>query len=154
MLTMLLGGLWHGPAWTFVAWGGIHGSALCVERYLGLEGRSRKLGWLQSVAWACIVQVVVIIAWVMFRSPDFQTAGLFLQNMLLPGASASTGVPQVLSVGLILTLPVLLHHVLTKVEPAWPWIGSKPIRGVAAGALASLILLFIHRPQGFIYFTF
>lgn len=154
MGTMLLGGLWHGPSWTFVAWGGIHGSALCVERRLGFEGRTRKLGRLSSLSWAIVVQVVVVITWVMFRSPDFLTAGLFLQNMLVPGSSAFSGVPQPLGVGLILALPVLLHHVLTKVEPVWPWVQSKPIRGMAAGVLLSLLLLFIHRPQGFIYFTF
>ena len=44
MLTMLLGGLWHGAAWTFVAWGAIHGTGLAVERALGwrpdLDGRA------------------------------------------------------------------------------------------------------------------
>lgn len=154
MATMLLGGLWHGPSWTFVAWGGIHGSALCVERFLGFEGRDRKLGWLQSAFWAVVVHVVVVIAWVMFRSPDFQTAGLFLQNMFVPGGSAFLSVPAGLKVALILTLPVFLHHVLTRFEPVWPWVHYKPIRGLAAGVLLSLILLFIHRPQGFIYFTF
>ena len=154
MATMLLGGLWHGPSWTFVAWGGLHGSALCVERYFRFDGRTRKPGWLRSVFWAVVVQVVVVIAWVMFRSPDFQTAGVFLQHMLVPGGSGMSGVPAPLNAGMFLTLPVLLHHVLTKLEPVWPWIQYQSVRGCAAGVLLSLILLFIHRPQGFIYFTF
>ena len=152
MLTMLLGGLWHGPAWTYVAWGGIHGSALCVERFLGFEGK-RRLSWVQSLFWAIVVQIIVIITWVMFRSPDFRTAGLFLRNMLLfRGGVAGVSAP--LQVGLLLTIPILIHHILTQFESQWPWIQSRPVRGLAAGVLASLILLFIHRPQGFIYFTF
>ena len=48
MLTMLLGGLWHGAAWTFVIWGGIHGSALSVERWAREPLRRRPaagVGW-------------------------------------------------------------------------------------------------------------
>src|SRR5205814_1707308 len=144
---------WHGPQWTFVAWGGIHGGALCIERYLGFEARERKLSALQSIFWAVVVQIVVIIAWVMFRAPNFQTAGLFLQNMLLPGANGLSTVPKPLEIGLILAIPTFLYHVATDIELAWPWVQLKLVRGVVAGVLLCLILLFIHRPQGFIYFT-
>ena len=41
MLTMLLGGLWHGAQWTFVAWGGFHGVMLCFERLTGVGARGR-----------------------------------------------------------------------------------------------------------------
>ena len=48
MLTMLLGGLWHGAAWTFVIWGGIHGAAMSIERWTRERFRAStsRRGWL------------------------------------------------------------------------------------------------------------
>ena len=75
MLTMLLGGLWHGAAWTFVIWGGIHGAALVVERQF--SGRVRIPGW---VAWLLTFHIVAA-AWVLFRSPDLEIAGAFFGQL-------------------------------------------------------------------------
>jgi len=65
MLTMLLGGLWHGAAWGFVLWGGLHGLYLGAERIL--RGRFKPLpawaGWL-------IVLNLVVLAWIPYRAPD------------------------------------------------------------------------------------
>ena len=71
MLTMLLGGLWHGAAWTFVIWGGIHGGALSAERW----ARQRWAGF-RMPAWLAwfVTFHVVCLAWVFFRSPDLSTA--------------------------------------------------------------------------------
>ena len=45
MITMLLGGLWHGAAWTFVIWGGLHGSGLAVERFARDLFSARRRAW-------------------------------------------------------------------------------------------------------------
>lgn len=73
MITMLLGGLWHGASWTFVVWGAIHGAALCAGRLWRRGGTgdsrppSRPVRWFRIiVAWACTL-LVVHIAWVFFR---------------------------------------------------------------------------------------
>ena len=66
MITMVLGGLWYGASWNFVIWGGIHGSALAVEKVAGME-EPRPLP--VRALWWLIVQVTVVIAWVFFRSP-------------------------------------------------------------------------------------
>ncbi|MDX6640857.1 MAG: alginate O-acetyltransferase complex protein AlgI [Solirubrobacteraceae bacterium] len=77
MITMVLGGLWHGAAWGFVLWGTVHGGALAIERLL--RGRvpapPRWLRWL-------IVFHVVVFAWVLFRAPDLSTAGAVLGRLL------------------------------------------------------------------------
>jgi hypothetical protein len=73
MLTMLLGGLWHGAAWTFVAWGGMHGMALIVHREWArlaspaLRGSLRWLAVPLTFAW-------VLLAWVPFRAGDVYVA--------------------------------------------------------------------------------
>jgi D-alanyl-lipoteichoic acid acyltransferase DltB (MBOAT superfamily) len=75
MITMLLGGLWHGAAWGFVLWGGIHGTALVVEHQL--RGRPDVLpGWLK---WFITFHIVVL-GWIVFRAPELSVAGeLFSQ---------------------------------------------------------------------------
>ena len=74
MITMLLGGLWHGAAWGFVLWGGIHGTALVVEH--PCARRDRVPGWLK---WFITFHIVVL-AWIVFRAPDLCVAGeLFAQ---------------------------------------------------------------------------
>ncbi len=74
MLTMLLGGLWHGAAWNFVLWGGIHGSGLSLERWwderAGNRG-SRRVRW-PLLRWFLTFNVVCL-AWVFFRAPGLST---------------------------------------------------------------------------------
>ena len=76
MVTMLLGGLWHGAAWGFVLWGAIHGIALVVEhQFRGKVHLPRWLAWL-------LVFHIVALAWIPFRAPDLSLAGA----CLAPGA--------------------------------------------------------------------
>ena len=73
MLTMLLGGLWHGAQWTFVAWGAFHGVMLCAERLLGIgHGRAAPRGVVALVRIA-VTFAIVSLGWVLFRSPTFAT---------------------------------------------------------------------------------
>jgi D-alanyl-lipoteichoic acid acyltransferase DltB (MBOAT superfamily) len=71
MITMLLGGLWHGASWTFVAWGLYHGLILCAYRLAGVHTADRAA---EPVRWA--LQVIVMfhltcIGWLLFRADDF-----------------------------------------------------------------------------------
>lgn len=66
MITMTLGGLWHGAAWTFVFWGLMHGTWLVIERLLPIR-LSKPLGW-------CVMASIVLAGWVLFRSEDLSTA--------------------------------------------------------------------------------
>ena len=75
--TMLLGGLWHGANWTFVAWGGLHGAALAVNHVW--QGSGLRLP--RPVAWV-LTLLFVMACWVLFRSASFTTAGDVLLSML------------------------------------------------------------------------
>lgn len=91
MLTMLLGGLWHGAAWTFVVWGGLHGLYLVLQRVVaGPAGRvlpdmlGRFLAWL-------IVFCAVLFAWVFFRAQSFEDAFVVIRKIVtLDGMSPGT----------------------------------------------------------------
>jgi alginate O-acetyltransferase complex protein AlgI len=85
MITMLLGGLWHGAAWTFVAWGALHGAALIAQRRLAPAGDwiarlpgggplRDALGWLLTMG-------VVVVGWVLFRAQSLSDAAITLARL-------------------------------------------------------------------------
>jgi D-alanyl-lipoteichoic acid acyltransferase DltB (MBOAT superfamily) len=77
MITMLLGGLWHGAAWGFVLWGAIHGGALVIENVFRERVRFSPPAWLKWL----IVFNIVVLAWVPFRAPDLSLASAFLGRL-------------------------------------------------------------------------
>ena len=101
MLTMLLGGLWHGANWTFVIWGGIHGACLVGERVLA--SRFSAPAWLRWL----VVFHLVCLAWVMFRSPDLDVAGTFLSRLAEPGDATLWSVPVVAVVATVIGVQLL-----------------------------------------------
>jgi len=82
VVVMLLGGLWHGANWTFVAWGAFHGALLAAERPLGKQGLYRRLPRPLRVG---ATFVLVLLAWVLFRSANLQEAAHYLGAMLGQG---------------------------------------------------------------------
>lgn len=80
MLTMLLGGLWHGASWRFVVWGGVHGLALAVHRALFGKGERPRSLWHRFFGWLLTFHLVLGL-WVFFRAADFTTALLMLKQV-------------------------------------------------------------------------
>lgn len=79
MITMLLGGLWHGASWNFVFWGGLHGLALVFDKFwLKLKLSEHRLMRFIGVI---ITFHFVCFTWIFFRSPDFATSGLIIQRI-------------------------------------------------------------------------
>jgi D-alanyl-lipoteichoic acid acyltransferase DltB (MBOAT superfamily) len=75
MLTMLLGGLWHGANWTFVVWGGIHGAGLALERLLtGTREVAKSSSFAMRWLWRIVIFNLVCVAWVFFRIPSIRGA--------------------------------------------------------------------------------
>lgn len=78
LLTMIIGGFWHGANWTYLLWGLLHGMALTVERFLKDKGWSLiKNSFMQQT----LTLFFVALAWIFFRSPDATTALLWLQKI-------------------------------------------------------------------------
>jgi alginate O-acetyltransferase complex protein AlgI len=78
LVVMLLGGLWHGAAWNFVAWGGLHGVLLAFER---LRGKAAPYGHLPAPLRVAITFVLVLVSWVLFRAADLPSALTYLGYM-------------------------------------------------------------------------
>ncbi|MFT7618393.1 MAG: alginate O-acetyltransferase complex protein AlgI [Planctomycetota bacterium] len=91
MLTMLLGGLWHGAGWNFVVWGGLHGFYLVVN-HVWLRFRPENLvgGVFYRIACRGLTFLAVLLAWVFFRAIDFDSARSMLRGLVSMGASGGS----------------------------------------------------------------
>jgi alginate O-acetyltransferase complex protein AlgI len=148
-LTMLLGGLWHGAAWTFVLWGAFHGAGLAGEHALG--GRLRVPGWLR---WLVTFNLVVF-GWILFRSPSLDLAGGFLSRLTVLGPATLWSWPVVLAVAVVVGLQLLPAP---RVEAMQIWLERLPPATLGAG-LAVLVMFVGATVSGqgvapFIYFRF
>lgn len=155
MITMLLGGLWHGAAWRFVAWGGLHGVALVAEH----EGRRRGINWsrlgrLAAPLGTALTFYWVCITWIFFRAQTFGQAVVALRAFVLfdsPGIESLQ--PALLGV---FTLLAVVHG-LAASSTAVHWWRQVPAAAFSAayGALFALALGMVPTlDKPFIYFQF
>lgn len=155
MLTMLAGGLWHGAAWTFVAWGGAHGGSQVVHQEFKrrvetpqrLEPLRTALSWFLTINFICV-------CWILFRAGSFHDAGLLIGHYLGLGTAGALALPA----WLIALPPVLLlgqwsmrrvrfeQHMTNLGLPAFAALYG------AVWAIAISLLPLGYRP--FIYFQF
>jgi len=172
MLTMLLGGLWHGASWTFVAWGAMHGAGLAAHKlWMARRGPAvatdARVSLLRSLASWALTYAFVCIAWVFFRAPDFTTAVVVLQKVagLSPGGASWMYLPFFLVLPLVAAAHALgafadrRDHLASRPRPLAGRYVLLPRPGFASGFVltAWLVVLFLfstlHRTP-FIYFQF
>jgi D-alanyl-lipoteichoic acid acyltransferase DltB (MBOAT superfamily) len=158
MLTMLLGGLWHGAAWTFVAWGGLHGLLLVGHRIWSRTTWYEMIALHNSTAWRWVARILlfhaVCVGWVFFRASSFEIAFDVFGRLGVPGAVtlASTPVCIVLFLGLAgQYMPSRWRNAFEIEMGRWPALA----RGAALAMAIALIEIL--GPTGvapFIYFQF
>ncbi|NJO77659.1 MAG: MBOAT family protein [Cyanobacteria bacterium RM1_2_2] len=156
-ITMLLGGLWHGAGWTFVFWGGLHGSYLVINHWW----RKRNIPMPAFAAWG-ITFVAVLISWVFFRAASFADAATLLQAMIgMNGIELPSAFPSVLhwgaEIGVKLgVLAVLLvcvlrlpnaQEIVQLFKPRLEWV-------VIISVIATASLLSLNQVSEFLYFQF
>jgi alginate O-acetyltransferase complex protein AlgI len=115
MFTMLLGGLWHGAAWTFVVWGALHGTYLVVERFLRSRFSIKVKSLGINLMLAFLTFNCVNITWVFFRAEGFQDAMNLLGSMFfLHGNKAVLTTNHIVLVQVIMLLLFLGHFAMRK----------------------------------------
>ena len=155
-LTMLAGGLWHGPAWTFVTWGGLHGVGLVLQQEFDRLGLGKLLpsARVRTVLFWALTLQLVCICWVLFRAPSFAVAAQVTRQYLGLSQGGSEGFPLGLTV-----LPVILLGVqyLCSKWNVSALAGRLAIGRYAFGLGVTVSLVLALLPLGarpFIYFQF
>jgi alginate O-acetyltransferase complex protein AlgI len=154
--TMVLGGLWHGPKWTFVVWGGLHGVGLALNRaWRERTGVSTPRSVPGRVLSTFVTFHFVLIAWVFFRADSFRSARAVF-NEMAPLTSYHPNLDRrvlgVLAVGLGM-------HFLPQRLEIWMRERFAALPGVAQGLALFAVLLFVRRLASaeavpFVYFQF
>lgn len=156
LITMALGGLWHGASSTFLIWGLMHGAGLVAERGLGITGKGNShrsflgnlFGWLFTFHFVCIT-------WVFFRAASLESATDYL-SMLVSHCSFSTTISP-------LVAALFCCGALTQLVPAGAWsfyegkFERAPLAFQVVGASLALFLIAVAAPVGvppFIYYQF
>jgi len=156
VLTMLIGGLWHGAGWTFVFWGALHGFGLAFERRRAdrrkTRGGSKPRAWL---SWLVTFNFVCF-AWIFFRAESFGQATSVIERLFTawgqPSPAISIGVIAAIATGMAIQfMPPRWWQELQIQVARWPYAAQ----GVGFG----FVLMFINAlgPAGvapFIYFSF
>jgi hypothetical protein len=152
MLTMLLGGLWHGAAWGFVVWGGLHGVYLVVERW-ALRDRTRDRDTSRGLP-VILVFAIVTLTWIPFRAGTLSAARDVLSALFGPLAGLQlTSAPLVVGLMGLLTLIIDRADIAGRVDP----VEHTPsfVRGLVFGsAMVAAILFASVSAVPFIYFQF
>jgi D-alanyl-lipoteichoic acid acyltransferase DltB (MBOAT superfamily) len=152
LLTMLLGGLWHGAAWTFVVWGGYHGVLLVAHRLLS-EWRPARPRAAATIALQRFgIFHLVVLGWVIFRAPSLAAAGTALGRLAVPGMEFVRGGSVAL---LVLAVGALLHAAPPAARVRERFARFPPVvQGLAYST--AILTAFMLAPAGerFIYFQF
>jgi len=158
MITMLLGGLWHGASWRFLIWGGLHGGALAFHKYITEKVDLSWRGW--HIAGVVITFHFVCFCWIFFRAPDLGTVGQMLAQITthFKAQIFFDFIAGYKGVVLLMLLAYILHFMPKRFEfSAEETITRMPLVAQAA-CLTAVILLVLQMKmagvQPFIYFQF
>jgi D-alanyl-lipoteichoic acid acyltransferase DltB (MBOAT superfamily) len=158
MLTMLLGGLWHGAAWTFVIWGGLHGSAMAWERWRRERRGPVERAETRWTTWRARIVTFhfVCFAWIFFRADSFSAAWDMIEGLFTrwgePSPLVTSGVLLAIAVGIgSQYLPARIPRLVMARFSRLPVLGQATVLALA------LMLTSAMGPEGvapFIYFQF
>jgi D-alanyl-lipoteichoic acid acyltransferase DltB (MBOAT superfamily) len=149
MLTMLLGGLWHGANWTFVIWGGIHGAWLSLERLLW--HRLNPARWLGRL----ITLTVVGVTWIFFRAKTVSAAFHMLGGLRHFAWQRQYG-PELLFLGIVSAIGLAIDFRIEKNREEYIFERRSMAVPIAAAAAMAIIMIAFSASEtnAFIYFQF
>ncbi|HCE55538.1 MAG: MBOAT family O-acyltransferase [Lutibacter sp.] len=156
MITMLLGGLWHGAAWTFMVWGGLHGVYLILEklqkRYIPFKITMWNGMFLAFVTFTC-----VNFTWVFFRAREFKTAWNMITSMLFLNADGEKILQSfnIIKVCVLVGLMFICHWFMRNTSLKEVSLKTSPwVLGIVWAFMFLLIAIAQGSGEQFIYFQF
>ncbi len=151
LLVMTVGGLWHGAAWSYAAWGLFHGLGLATERWV-LDRNPRLLDRLPDTLRILGVFLFVTVGWLLFKLTDIQQVAHFFRCLAHNWGPGYQDNSRIIGLAGLFTLPVVIYHLASMREPAKNLIQRH--EALVHGILLAAIVL-AHGPSGtFIYFQF
>ncbi|WP_246296792.1 MBOAT family O-acyltransferase [Winogradskyella vidalii] len=155
LLTMLIGGLWHGSSWNFVIWGGIHGLFLSLEKYTFSTFKIKtfnNLGYIYTF-------IVVLIAWVFFRAPNFHSASTILteifsfnyDSLFIGNINTFINALFLLAIGILIDLKIFRSN--TTLEEYGVRFSILKL-SIIVSVIILILCLFYSTAENFIYFQF
>ncbi|MEO0896324.1 MAG: MBOAT family protein [Bacteroidota bacterium] len=165
MITMLLGGLWHGASWNFVIWGGLHGIYLAIHK-LSLRGKrigrenadfSSLPSSLKAIGQMAFTFILVLFTWLFFRSTSWEMTTAYFQGIIDWRPTEYGG--RFLIIALVYAAVVILMDVLEYTQRTHTYLLNMKSVGAIIGILVGLLLstfiyMFQADPLPFIYFQF
>ncbi len=155
LITMALGGLWHGAGWTYIIWGIYQGSALVIHRVFASSLIAKSLFpenlWGRLLAWS-LTYITVVFGWIIFRSHDVFQLSSWLQTLLLPTAYIQP--PQDWFWGIIVLANLILLKIIFEFSKIENLEKLNQLRPIFYTMSLFLITLFAPQSQQFIYFQF
>ena len=157
MLTMLIGGLWHGASWMFVLWGGLHGIYLVVERHLRARAAAPMDAPLGSqIPLTMLTFLLVTLTWIPFRAPDMQSVGSVFAGLFRFGVPSQLEPFQMLlclaGIGATIRWQFALRD--SSLEERFGKLSSGVQAAILAVCMVSLFLWSGGDERAFIYFQF
>ncbi|MEM6385673.1 MAG: MBOAT family protein [Pseudomonadota bacterium] len=151
LLTMLLGGFWHGANWTFIVWGAFHGGLMAVERALG--AKRRVTVWPKSIAWL-LTMIFVILGWVVFRAETLDAAIDMYAGMV--GVNGLGLRPELVTLTTPTEVLFLAAGIVLATRPRFslPSFTWSPALQTAALSATCFVLLQARTESPFLYFQF
>ena len=156
MITMLLGGLWHGAAWTFVIWGALHGIFLVVERLLKTVISIKIRAW-NGILLALATYTCVNFTWVFFRARKFETAQNMIESMLFMNGDGVKILDSfsIIKVFTLISLTFICHWMMRNTSMESVSKKTSPmVLGLVWAAMFFLIAIAQGSGEQFIYFQF
>ena len=157
MATMLMGGLWHGASWTFVVWGGLHGTYLAAERGLRRRCSHYRPGPIALLGLGLLTFLSIQLTWVFFRAKTFAKAGVVLRGVFGMNKSLAPILPgvELLLVATTIAGIVAAHWLMRRrtLESVLARVPAPLLAGVWA-VLAFAIIIEQGSGNAFIYFQF
>ena len=161
MITMLLGGLWHGASLRFIIWGGLHGVGLVINKlWSSLFSVRFKTGWFGKVLSIFITFQFVSFCWIFFRAPDMHNVGLILRQIFenfLP-SSFSNMLPAYAGVLSLIAAGYLIHFLPEKLKESYRGLFIKtPVPAQVVIIMLIAVMLYQMKTTEiipFIYFRF
>ncbi|MBN1967951.1 MAG: MBOAT family protein [Candidatus Delongbacteria bacterium] len=151
IITMVLGGLWHGAAWSYAVWGGFHGIALAIERFFGKRIENDEGVTTKSLR-ILFVFIMVSLSWLLFKLPEFDHVIQYL-DCIIKNTNYGLNLGLIVSI-FVFSTPVILYHIFYLYLVKFNNSNIQKYKYIFYGIMLFLIFTNSGIPGSFIYFQF